>query len=118
MTESSNLTDSVQANRPKNQSLTHKVLIVFGSVIVFDSVFLLALLGLLEESKNNLAQERHARSVIAAIAKIEATMHSGTQVLIRQTLLQQTDKKFTTLQEFRDIFRRVPRDVKVLNDLL
>jgi PAS domain S-box/PAS domain S-box len=103
---------------PKQQTLTRKVLIIFGCIIVFESVFLLSLLGLLEDSKQRLAEERYARSVVAAIAKITATMHSGSQMLIRQTLLAQTAEKYRTLEEFRQIFLRMPRDIKALNDLL
>lgn len=102
----------------QQRTLTRRVLVIFGCIMAFESVFLLSLLGLLEDSKQRLADERYARSVVAAIAKITATMHSGSQMLIRQTLLAQTSDRHKTLDEFRQIFLRMPRDIKALNDLL
>lgn len=100
------------------QSLTRKVLTIFGCIIVFESVYLLSLLGLLEDSKQRLAEERYARAVVLAIARITATMHSGSQMLIQQTLRAQTTEKHITLEEYRQLFKRMPRHVKALNDLL
>lgn len=97
---------------PTKRNLTSKVLVLFTIIVALESGFLLFLSLLLDDSERRLAEERYARSVVAAIGKFSSTQQYSAMALVNQTRF-----KTIMLDEYKEIFSRLPRDLDELRTL-
>ncbi len=97
---------------PTKRNLTSKVLVLFTVIVALESGFLLLLSLLLDDSERRLAEERYARSVVAAISKFSSTQQYSAMALVNQTRY-----KTIMLDEYKEIFSRLPRDLDELRVL-